>query len=83
MADAALENALIQRHGHGPQRRRDPVIRSDGGLVFAPRAFRRTVRHHGLRRVARAIDRWILEYDAAGPHEFPTTAQWRRRDQAA
>jgi putative transposase len=50
VAEAALEDALIERFGPGPQRPKDLVLRSDNGLVFFAKRYRRTVRDYGLRQ---------------------------------
>ncbi len=48
IAEAALEDALIRRFGPGPQRPKNLVLRSDNGLVFMAKAYRRTVRDYGI-----------------------------------
>lgn len=48
VAEAALEDALIRRFGPGPQRPKDLVLRSDNGLIFMARSYRRMARDYGL-----------------------------------
>lgn len=49
-AEAALEEALINRYGALGKARDSLVLRSDNGLVFTSRAFTRTVVNYGLRQ---------------------------------
>ncbi len=48
VAEAALEDALIRRFGPGPQKPKDLVLRSDNGLIFMAKSYRRTVKDYGL-----------------------------------
>jgi len=48
VAEAALEDALIKRFGPGRQEQKRLVLRSDNGLIFMSKSYRRTVRDYGL-----------------------------------
>lgn len=48
VAEAALEDALISRFGPGPQAPKDLLLRSDNGLIFLAKSYRRTVKDYGL-----------------------------------
>ncbi len=49
-AEAALEEALIQRYGLLGKARDELTIRSDNGLVFTSRRFTRTVYRYGIKQ---------------------------------
>ena len=49
-AQAALEEALINRYGTLGRARDDLTLRSDNGLVFTSRRFTQTVYHYGLKQ---------------------------------
>lgn len=49
-AEAALEEALINRYGILGKAQDDLTIRSDNGLVFTSRRFTRTVYHYGIKQ---------------------------------
>lgn len=49
-AEAALEQALISRYGSTIVVPNDLVLRSDNGLVFTSRSYRRLVRSYGIRQ---------------------------------
>ena len=48
VAEAALEDALISRFGPGSQKPKGLVLRSDNGLIFMAKSYRRTVKDYGL-----------------------------------
>jgi len=48
VAEAALEDALIQRFGPRPMKPADLVLRSDNGLIFMAKSYRRTAKDYGL-----------------------------------
>ena len=48
VAEASLEDALIRRFGPGAQGSKNLVLRSDNGLIFLARSYRRTVADYGL-----------------------------------
>ena len=48
VAEAALEDALIRRFGPLHPKPKDLVLRSDNGLVFMAKSYRRTVSDYGL-----------------------------------
>ncbi len=50
VAEAALEDALVSRFGPLSPQRKDLVLRSDNGLVFLARSYRKTVKDYGLRQ---------------------------------
>jgi len=47
-SEAACEDALIKRFGPGPQVPKDLILRSDNGLIFLAKSYRRTVKDYGL-----------------------------------
>jgi len=48
VAEAALEDALIHRFGPGAQNPKNLVLRSDNGLIFLAKSYRRTVKDYGI-----------------------------------
>lgn len=48
VAEAALEDALIRRFGPHHPSLKELVIRSDNGLIFMAKSYRKTVRDYGL-----------------------------------
>lgn len=48
VAEAALEDALVRRFGPLSPSRKDLDLRSDNGLVFLAKSYRKTVRDYGL-----------------------------------
>jgi len=44
--EAVCEDALIKRFGPGPQVPKDLVLRSDNGLIFLAKSYRRTVKDY-------------------------------------
>lgn len=50
VAEAALEDALIQRFGPRPLVDVDLTLRSDNGLVFMAKSYQQTVKDYGLRQ---------------------------------